>query len=119
MLGDFGWGEYFIWHLASESKVFVDSSNDMVYPLSIVKDYIVFYYNRRGAEKALNAYHHDFVIIPPAAPAYAYALMVKSAGWKLLYRDPDAVLFARADSPGGRLPATPQVGVAPVAQYFP
>jgi hypothetical protein len=40
VLGDFGWGEYLIFRLAPESKVFIDSRYDMVYPQAVLADYL-------------------------------------------------------------------------------
>jgi hypothetical protein len=117
VLGDFGWGEYLIWHLSPKSKVFVDSRFDMVYPVSVFRDYITFYYDRPGAAGVLTAYPHDFVLIPPNAPANS--LMGRSAGWTLLYRDPSAALFARITSSTTLPRRTPELNVVPALRYFP
>ena len=118
VLGDFGWGEYLIWHCAPQSKVFLDGRYDTVYPFKIIDDYIVFRFDYRdGAAKILDAYPHDFVLIPPGFEAYEVTL--KSARWKLIYRDQDSALFARADSLAARIPNIPVSGAAPKESYFP
>jgi len=118
VLGDFNWGEYLIWHCAPQSKVFLDGRYDTVYPFKIIDDYIVFRFDYRGgAAKILDAYPHDFVLIPPGFEAYG--VILKSARWKLIYRDQDSALFARADSLAAGIPNIPVSGTAPKESYFP
>jgi hypothetical protein len=119
ILGDFGWGEYLIWHVAPASKVFIDGRYDTVYPYGIIDQYINFYFDRGDAKTILSAYPHDFVLIPSASRAFA--LMQRQPGWKLIYRDADSALFARYGSPASRILPTSDVPVAsvPKAAYFP
>jgi hypothetical protein len=72
---------------------------------------------RDGAARILDAYPHDFVLIPPGFEAYG--VILKSARWKLIYRDQDSALFARADSLAARIPNIPVSGAAPKESYFP
>jgi len=116
VLGDFGWGEYLIFHLAPRSKVFIDSRYDMVYPQKVLADYFDFYFDRPRAGAVLDAYPHDFVLIPPTAPVRA--LMERRPDWRLIYSDPNALLFARAGSPAARLKGVPIRG-RPQPQTFP
>ena len=117
VLGDFNWGEYLIWHCAPQSKVFLDGRYDTVYPFKIIDDYIVFRIDYRGgAARILDAYPHDFVLIPPDFEAHG--VILKSARWKLIYRDQDSALFARADL-AARIPNIPVSGTAPKESYFP
>ena len=117
VLGDFGWGQYLIWHLAPGSKVFIDGRYDTVYPTKLINDYLRFYFDWPGAAAVLSAYPHDFVLIPPHAPANA--LMSRTPGWKLVYGDRDARLFARADKSLPAIAAAPASGAAPAVRYFP
>ncbi len=117
LLADFGWGEYLIWHTAPASKVFIDGRYDTVYPYALIDRYIAFYFDRRGAQALLTAYPHDLVLIPPASRAYN--LMLRQAGWKLIYRDADSALFTRADSAAAKISGAPVAGVAPRLGYFP
>ena len=110
VLGDFGWGEYLIFHLAPESKVFVDSRYDMVYPQAVLADYLDFFFVRPRAAAVLGAYPHDFVLLRTASPGYGF--MTAQPGWRLVYRDKTAALFARADSPAARLKDVPIEGNA-------
>jgi hypothetical protein len=103
ILGDFGWGEYLIWHTAPESKVFIDGRYDTVYPYAIIDQYIGFYFDLSGAPAMLTAYPHDLVLIPPTSGAYT--LMAGRTGWKLIYRDTVSALFVRKTSPAAMLAA--------------
>jgi hypothetical protein len=96
LLGDFNWGEYLIWHTAPQSRVFIDGRYDTVYPLPVIRDYLNFYFDRPGGSQVLEEYPHDFVLVPPASGAAR--VTARSPGWKLVYRDPAALLFARAAS---------------------
>jgi hypothetical protein len=111
IFNEWGWGGYLIWHVANESKVFIDGRDDTVYPSSVVHDYLLFQFDLAGAAHVLDAYPHDFVLISSAAPARH--LMERRNDWKLLYRDDDALLYARASSPAASLPGLPVSGVPP------
>jgi hypothetical protein len=115
VLNDFAWGEYLIWHLGPGSKVFIDGRYDTVFSDQVIEDYIDFHFDlqRRGV---LSSYAHDFVLIPPASKAYD--LMKKAGGWRIVYRDPDAVLFARGGSRTTDPAGVPIVGRAQ-PRYFP
>ena len=94
VLDDFGWGEYLIFTLAPESKVFIDSRYDMVYPQSVIADYLDFFLVRPRAVAVLSGYPHDFVLLRVASPGYSF--MMAQPGWRLVYRDKLAALFGRA-----------------------
>ena len=108
VLDDFGWGEYLIFHLAPESKVFIDSRYDMVYPQAVLADYLDFFLVRPRAAAVLGAYPHDFVLLRVASPPYSF--MMAQPGWQIVYRDKVAALFARANSPIARLKDIPIEG---------
>jgi hypothetical protein len=116
VLCDFGWGDYLIWRMAPKTKVFIDARYDFVYPMKVIYDYFDFYLNHRRAQKVLSSYPHDFILIPPDAPVRE--LMEHSAGWKLIYSDPNAMLFARANSRAARIPGVPIRGRR-LPAYFP
>ena len=117
ILDEFGWGEYLIWHVAPDSKVFIDGRYELIYPYKIIQDYIDFRFDHPRAGTVLASYPHDFVLI--SAKAEAYRLMMRTPGWTLVYRDKDAVLFARADSLAAKSPEVPVIGTVPPVQYFP
>ena len=101
VLDDFGWGEYLIFYLAPESKVFIDSRYDMVYPQAVLADYLDFFLVRPRAAAVLGAYPHDFVLLRVASPPYSF--MMTQPGWQIVYRDKVTALFARANSPAALL----------------
>lgn len=117
VLGEFGWGEYLIWHAAPQDKVFIDGRYDTVYPFKVIGDYLEFYFDQPGAGAILESYPHDFVLIGTSAPARH--LMERRPDWKLLYRDADALLYARASAPAARLPGLPATASAPPPAEFP
>lgn len=119
ILCDFAWGEYLIWHTGPSSKVFIDGRYDTVYPQRVLRDYLSFYLSRPGAERVLAAYPHDFAIIPPAAQAYT--LLRGQRGWKLIYQDSGAAIFARAGAANKLAPIDPSgAPVEPAnAGFFP
>ncbi len=117
ILGEFGWGQYLIWHLEPGSKVFIDGRYDSVYPEAVVNQYLDLSFGNSGALKALRAYPHDFVLLP--VKAAGRAVMESAPGWQLVYRDGTAVLFARADSAAAKMPGLPIEGTPPRESSFP
>ena len=116
VLADFGWGEYLIFHLAPQSRVFVDSRYDMVYPQPVLADYLDFFLVRPRAAAVLGAYPHDFVLLRTASSGYGF--MMAQPGWRIVYSDKTAALFARANSPAARLKGVPVEG-RPGPNLFP
>jgi hypothetical protein len=118
ILSNFSDGEYLIWHLAPASKVFIDGRYDTVYPQKVIDQYLDFTGGRPDAPSVLQAYPHDFVLIPSDGPARA--VMRRAAQWKLVYRDPHWELFARAaDSAATTMPGIPIDGAPPPTSNFP
>ncbi len=116
VLCEWDWGEYLIWHATPEDKIFVDGRYDTAYPPEVIHDYLLFRFNLPGGAHVLDAYPHDFVLIPTAA-APARRLMERRHDWELLYRDDDALLYARASAPAARLPGLPVTGAAPAGGF--
>jgi len=117
ILNDFGWGQYLIWKSEPESKVFIDGRYDTIYPATVINQYLDFINAKPDALKILGEYPHDLVLIPLEAPAVT--IMNATPGWKLIYRDGNAVLFARADSAAATIPGVPIEGTLPSASFFP
>jgi hypothetical protein len=117
ILNDFNWGDYLIWRLEPQSKVFIDGRYDTLYPYSVIRQYIDFRFDLPGAQKTLDGWPHDFVLVAPGTPAYK--MMVKQSVWKLVYLDSVSALFAR-DGTAGAL-VTPHLKPAekPADEYFP
>jgi hypothetical protein len=104
----FDWGEYVIWHLAPGSRVFVDGRYDTLYPRELIREYMLFNYDLGSGARLLDAYPHDFVLMPPVAAANR--IMQRRRDWKLIYRDDYSLLYARADSPAAKIPGVPVAG---------
>jgi hypothetical protein len=117
VLCEFGWADYLLWHDAPRSRVFIESLFEAYYPPEVQRDYAAFYYARPGATRALDAYPTQFVLMPSGSPADA--VMRAQGGWRLLYRDPVAALFARADSPAARLAGVAEINASAPPSFFP
>jgi hypothetical protein len=63
----------------------------------------------------LDSYLHDFVLIGPDVPARA--LMERRHDWKLLYRDDNSLLYARANGHAARLPGLLVTATAPPSGF--
>ncbi|HUY27196.1 MAG TPA: hypothetical protein VMV27_07215 [Candidatus Binataceae bacterium] len=101
ILCKFSWDDYVLYHCWPECHVFLDTRYEMIYPDRIAREYEDFYHDRADAAGVLNGYPNNYVMLDPAAPAVA--LMNSSPGWKLIYQDPVALLYARADSAAASL----------------
>jgi hypothetical protein len=117
VLGNFVWGQYLIWHLEPDSKVFMDGRYDTVYPQPIIDQYLEFVSGQPAGSKVLRAYPHDLILMPLKTPVVS--MMESAPGWKLVYRDGNCELFARADSAAAKLSDGPIVGVLPRKSVFP
>ena len=73
-------GEFLIFQLGPESKVFIDSRYDMVYPQAVIADYLDFLLVRPDAAAVLDAYPHDFVLFGAASPGCRF--MMAQPGWR-------------------------------------
>jgi hypothetical protein len=117
ILDEFGWGEYLIWHLEPGSKVFIDGRYDSVYSEAIVNQYLDLDLGHPDGLEVLRAHPNDLVLLSLNAPGVS--LMKSAPGWKLVYHDAAAVLFARANSAAAQLPGVPVAGALPREAFFP
>jgi len=108
VLADYAWGQYVIWHTAPESKVFIDSRYDLGYPPEVVADYMELERGGAGGAHTLSAYRHDFALVKSGSPAAR--LMDSQPGWRLIYFDDVAALYARAGSDAVRIAGVPVSG---------
>ncbi|MGC1343153.1 MAG: hypothetical protein WA854_12550, partial [Candidatus Binataceae bacterium] len=107
ILTTYEWGGYVVWHEAPPSKVFFDSFDER-YPDRVQYAYIGFINGGKAGEAAMLAgYPHDFVLIP--TPSAQDRFMAEHKDWSLIYRDPAASMFARADSAASRIAGTPEI----------
>ena len=115
LLARFEWGQYAIFHLAPASKIFVDGRIDLVYPPQVIDEYLDFFAGRQRGARLLDSYPHDYVLMPTGSPADA--TLSARTDWRPIYRDPVAVLFARANSPAAHLPGVPFNATAPPSNF--
>lgn len=108
LLSLFSWGEYEIWHLAPDNRVFLDGRYDTVFPEAVIRDFLLFTYNRDGGDHALNNYPTQLVLIP--TDSAGRKIMERHRDWSLIYKDDSALLYARADSPTAREFKIPTTG---------
>jgi len=90
ILNQLEWGDYLAWH-KPDSRIFIDTRDDTVYPDSVILQYARFYYGLSGGEKVLDAYPNDFVLIEPTSKAYK--TMLSEPRWRLIYQDAISALF--------------------------
>ena len=117
VLSEFGWGDYLIFHDASRIKIFVESIFEAYYPSKLQNDFAAITYGEPGAQRVLEAYPNDFAMMPTGSPAYR--LLIADPGWRLIYRDPVASLFAPAGSRAAHLAGVPVLRSAAPASLFP
>jgi hypothetical protein len=110
LLTYFSWGEYLIWHLGPQSKVFMDGRYDTVYPQHVLIEFFAFNYGQLGAGIALEKYPTDYVLIPPDLASRK--MLDARSDWRLIYRDGIALLYARADSAAAKVAGLPVIGIA-------
>jgi hypothetical protein len=116
VLADYGWGGFVIWHGGPGTKVFIDSRYDLGYPPSVIADCLAMDRSKAGAAHTLDAYPTDFVLTN--SRGRVANVMDSQRNWLLIYRDPNASLYARANSPAAHLDGVPFKGTAGLA-FFP
>jgi hypothetical protein len=115
VLADYAWGQYVIWHGTPDSKVFIDSRYDLGYPPSVISDYMELERGDAGGVHTLASYPHDFVLMKRASPASR--LMKSALGWRLIYSDDVAVLYAPINSSASRIDGVPISGASYRADF--
>ncbi len=114
ILNHFEWGEYLVWHLAPESRVFIDGRTELVYPDSVMRQYAEFYYNLDNSKSLLAGCPHDYILLKPGTGGFRVVEADKH--WKPIYRDRDAVLFAHSSA---RIAAADAISASDRVSYFP
>ncbi|MFZ0657796.1 MAG: hypothetical protein WAM05_03715 [Candidatus Binataceae bacterium] len=115
ILDNFLWGEYLIWHMAPESKVFIDGRYDTVYPRGVLHAFMLFHFDQPGADAILSRWPHDYVMLPPVD--LANRVIARHPEWRLVYRDRDTLLYARAGSAAAKIAVEPTEGVNPPTTF--
>jgi hypothetical protein len=115
ILNEYNWGEYLIWHVEPQSKIFIDSRCETAYPDAILERYFAFRYNLPGGAQVLDQFPPDLVLIKPASEART--LMDARKDWTPIYSDDVAMLYVRTDSAAAHLPGVSVRGVAPAPTF--
>ena len=92
----FDWGEYAIWHLAPRMRVSIDGRRETTYSANVQDQHLRFYFDAAGGASLPAALSADYVWIPPYLPA---ARRLDAEGWRRVYEDGDAVVFAPRAAP--------------------
>lgn len=95
LAGDFGWGEYVIWHLDPRIKVAMDGRRETVYSNTIYDKYKDFHFGTGEWDSILEDYETHMALVTVAQPSYN--LLKMKPGWELVYEDSISALFANQD----------------------
>jgi len=89
------WGGYLIWRLYPQAQVFVDGRIEL-YPVQVWDDYLQIAQANEGWQERLRAHQVDYLVLSTERHGQLIASAEK-AGWRCVYQDPVAVIFARQD----------------------
>lgn len=92
MLNDYGYGGYLIWAVP-ERKVFVDGRADVYEPAGVLADYMQFMSLDVDPQTVLQKYKVDFCLVAQDDPIAKVLPLIP--GWKKVYGDAQAAIFAR------------------------
>jgi hypothetical protein len=107
---DFDWGLYAMYHLAPAIKISMDGRRETAYDDRIYDQNLDFKFGQGDWEALLREHDTQLVLVRRFLPS-DHLLRLKP-GWTLLYEDPLAALFGRADLPYlDRIIATPAPSV--------
>jgi hypothetical protein len=98
LLPQFEWGSWILWHMGDAFKVYIDPRGELVYTDKQEGDYARFFYGMEGADKLLDAYPHDYVLM--GVHDKGADVVRRDPRWHLLYSDQTAALFGRHALPG-------------------
>jgi hypothetical protein len=101
--------------MASGSKVFMDGRYDTVYPKDVLRAFMLFHFDRPGADAILVRWPHDYVMLPPED--LANRVIGRHPEWKLIYRDHDTLLYAHAGTAAAKISGEPVEGVNPPTTF--
>jgi hypothetical protein len=95
VFNDLGFGSYLIWEAQPEYPVFIDPRLEL-YPWEVVRDYLGISAALEGWERRLETYGINTLMLSPDEQGALVQAAAQSPNWRLVYRDPAAVLFVRA-----------------------
>jgi hypothetical protein len=103
---DFDWGLYAIYHVAPDIKVSVDGRRETAYDARVYQQNLDFKFGQGDWKALLRDHDTQLALVRRFLPSDN--LLRLEPGWTLLYEDPLAALFGRADLPYlDRIRATP------------
>jgi len=107
---DFDWGLYAMYHVAPAIKISVDGRRETAYGGRVYKQNFDFRFGTGDWEALLREHDTHLALVRRLHPSDN--LLRLKPGWTLLYEDPLAALFGRADVPYlDRIVATPAPSV--------
>jgi hypothetical protein len=92
MLNDYTYGGYLIW-TAPERPVFIDGRADVYEPAGVLADYTRFITLDADPQLILSKYQIDYCLLAHGAPIMRVLPLIP--GWRRIYSDEQAVIFAR------------------------
>jgi hypothetical protein len=95
MLNEYVYGGYLIW-AAPQRKVFIDGRADMYEPAGVLADYAKFMSMNGDPQSILDKYRIDLCLLAPDNPMSRVLPLLP--GWKKVYSDKQATVFARGPS---------------------
>ncbi len=90
LFNEYNWGGYLIWR-SQDLPVFVDGRTDL-FGDQVLGEWLATIQAGESWRQALDKWQVDYIMIDPGRPL---ARALPQAGWKLLYTDPQAVIFTR------------------------
>ena len=87
------WADYLLWKGYPKQRVFIDGRSDF-FGEEIAARYVTAANGQPGWREVLNRYQINLVLLPPATPLVG--LLSSDSGWRILHRDKQSVLLARA-----------------------
>lgn len=115
ILNQYEWGSYLVFKTAPASKVFLDGRTELLYPDSLLYQYVLFFLGRAGGKEVLDRYPHDLVLVE--FDSGGYRITLADPRWRLAYRDGLAALFVRNSPENARNFPAPVVASTPPALF--
>jgi hypothetical protein len=93
------WGDYLIYRLYPDHKVYVDGRSDFYGPDFEEKKYLDVVSVKYDWEKTLSGFGVDTILLPPSAPLTG--VLKESSRWRVVYDDGIALVFRSVSRTGG------------------
>ena len=93
----------------------MDGRYDTVYPQDVLRAFMLFHFDQPSADAILARWPHDYIMLPP--DDLANRVIARDLKWKLIYRDSDTFLYARAGSTAAKIAGEPIEGANPPTTF--